>query len=130
DEPVPDPPTVHDVAAGLGIELAPEATGVGVERPGAAHRPESPDVAEELLFGEHALGLGGERAKRRELLVREVHVAIAHPHLAPGGVDEDVADARWSFPPLVAPAEDGTDTSRDLRIVERLRDVIVGSLGE
>src|SRR5213593_4800655 len=93
-------------------------------------RPEAPDVAQQLLLGEHPPRLGRERAQQRVLLAGELDLALAGANLAGGGVDEQVADAARAEPAGIATAEDRADPGEDLAVVERLSDVIVGSLGE
>src|SRR5262245_3314111 len=61
DQAIAEAPAVHDVASALRVELSAQPAGVRIERAGAAHRLEAPDVAEQLLLAEDPGGLGGQR---------------------------------------------------------------------
>ena len=69
--------------------------------------------------------IGRERAQQRELLVGEGHLAVANAHLAPRGVDEQVADSPRTLAARVAAAQDRPDPRRDLLVVEWLTDVLL-----
>src|SRR5436190_19490073 len=130
DQAVAHTPDVDDVAPRLRVELAPQAAGVRIERPGAAHRPKAPDVTEQLLLREHPGWLPGERAQQRELLVGQAHQPLTHPPLAARGVDEDVTHPPRALAPRIAPAQHGANPGGDLGIVERFDDVVVRALRE
>jgi hypothetical protein len=86
----------------------------------ATRRPEAPDIAEQLNLGEDPTRLGGQRAAQRVLLAGQLHLPVADPDLAGGGVDEQLADAARPEPAGIAATEDGGDPRHQLAVVERL----------
>src|SRR3954447_6777874 len=58
-EAVADAPDGHDRPGAVLGELAPQPAGVRVDRPGAPLRPEAPDIAQQLVLGEHAPRVAG-----------------------------------------------------------------------
>ena len=93
-----------------------------------AGRPVAPDRLEQLALGEDPRGIAGQHPQQAELLVGERHLALADPDLAPGRVDDDLAHpaAGLRARPQAAP-QHGADPRPQLRIVERLDQVIVGA---
>jgi hypothetical protein len=74
-----------------------------------------------LHLGEHARGLGGKRAKQRELLGGQLDLPIAEHHLARDGVDPQLAHLQDTLrPPLPRTPEDGADSCGQLGVVEGL----------
>ncbi|OEI67463.1 hypothetical protein Cus16_2899 [Curtobacterium sp. ER1/6] len=70
-------------------ELGAEASHVHVDRAGAAEVVVAPDLAEELLAGEHPRRVRGEEAEELELLEGQVERASAHLRRVAGLVDDD-----------------------------------------
>jgi hypothetical protein len=98
---------------------------VRVERAGAALGAESPHIAQQLLFAEHARRLGSERSQQRELLVGELDAARTDAartdaDLARGGVDPQLADAPRPLAIGLASPQHGRDPGEQLWVVERL----------
>src|SRR5262249_9167827 len=60
DESLAHPPLVDDVLAAVARQLAAEARGMRVERPGPTERPVAPDLAQQLFLREDAIRVGGE----------------------------------------------------------------------
>jgi len=86
-----------------------------------AHQLEAPDVSQELLLREHASRLGGEHTQERELLRRELDLAVAERDVPRDRVDRELADPEQAARAALARApQDGSDPSRDLRVVEGL----------
>lgn len=109
-------------------QLLTETAGVRVHGARGTGRLETPYVAQELLLREDTRRLGGERREEGELLLGQTHQLAAHPHLA----GEHVECERPRPPPAVAPrcrraAQDGRDSGPQLRVAERLREVVVGT---
>ena len=128
DEPIADAPDVDHEAVAARPQLLAQPARVRVERPRRAHRPEPPDVAEQLLLREHACRRRRQRAQQRELLLGQLDAPPAQPHLARRRVDLEVADAQ---PPerlaRLHPPQDRRHAPSQLGIGERLRDEVVGA---
>jgi hypothetical protein len=100
---------------------------VRIEGPGPSLRAKSPDVAQQLLLGEDAMGLGRECAQQGELLVRQRDLAVAHPHPTGHRVHGQLADTDRALPTAGPPAQHRGDSRDQLRIVKGLLQVVVGT---
>ena len=90
-QPVPHAPHVLDQRR-LGArfaQLAPQARCVRVERSGTAGDPIVPDVAQELAFREHPLGLAGEADEQLVFLLGELNAPAVDADVARSRVDPD-----------------------------------------
>src|SRR4051794_8304038 len=110
-------------------ELAPELAHVDVDGARVARERVAPDALEELVAGEHEAAMVEQLPEEVELLRRELHLVVADAHLAPPGVDVQVAVLDDGALPL-APigrraAQDRPDARHELARVERLREVVV-----
>src|SRR5262249_8027343 len=86
-------------------KLAAHARGVRLERPRRNVRPEAPDVAQQLLAGEDAVGCGCELRQKSELLGRDLHLLAGHRDAAGRPVDRERADLDELDPWRAAPQE-------------------------
>src|SRR6266540_4045941 len=113
-------PRVEHVARAARVQLPSQATGMGVKRSRAAHGTESPDVAQQLVLGEHPPGLGGESAKKSELLVRQMDLALSHGDAPRHRIDAEFAEPDRPPAPTCAAAQYGGHPGEQLRIVKWL----------
>src|SRR5581483_9217803 len=126
---VPDAPDGDD---GRGVaELATELADVDVHRPRVAGEGVAPHTLEQLVAREHEAAVVEQLPEEVELLRRELDLLVGDVHLAPAGVDVEVAVLdRLAL--AVAPlrrrtAQHRPDARDELPRVERLRQVVVGA---
>ncbi len=113
-------------------ELAPQLADVDVDRAGVDPGVGvAPHALEELVAREHEPAMVEQLPQEVELLRRELHLGLPHAHLAPAGVDEQVAvaDLLRLGPRALRrrAAEDRLHAGHQLARVERLREVVVGA---
>src|SRR4029079_11735746 len=131
DEAIADPPYVHDEPVAVDAELVAQPAGVGVQRPRGAEVANAPDLAQELVLREDPRRLAGQHAQQRELLLREGERLAAQPRRARLRVDVELADAQSPGPAaVVGAAQQRRQAAAQLRVRERLADVVVGPAPE
>ena len=74
-------------------ELLAQPAGVGVERARARGVAQPPERLQQLVLGEHALGVDGQVAEQRVLALGQLDGLAGEQHHARAGVDLEVADA-------------------------------------
>ena len=127
NQPVADAPAVDDVAAVLRVQFAPQAARVGVEGPGVAQGPVSPDVPQQLLL-RRTPGSGRRRAPEQgELLAGQGRRRSPTLTVALAGSIVISPTRRVPRAALRPPPQHGADPGQQLRILERLDDVVVGA---
>src|SRR6201995_5736452 len=124
-EPEADPAHGGDVAGAVGVvaELAAEPGDVHVQ--GLGRRPPLgvPDLAHDLLAGDHLAGVPEQDPEQVELLGGELQLRVPVPGPAGVGVD---ADAHDDSVVGGAPAQQGPDPGQQLGQPERFGHVVVG----
>src|SRR5438552_3448771 len=88
---VADAPDGHDRRRVA--ELAPQLAHVHVDRPRVAGEGVAPHALQELVAGQDEPAVVEQLPEEVELLRRELDLLLADVHLAPAGVDEEVAVA-------------------------------------
>jgi hypothetical protein len=86
----------------------------------STERPEAPNVAQELLLLEDALGILGERDEELVLLGRELHRLTAHGDDARGQIDLEVAHGEPRMARAVRATQHGPHARDELVVDERL----------
>jgi hypothetical protein len=100
---------------------------VAVDGPGATHAAIAPDRAQQLLLRPDAGGLDGEHAQELELLLRQLDRLAVQQDAVRRGVDLQRAGADEAERPAPAGApEERVDAGAQLRVGERLAEVVVG----
>ena len=87
---------------------------------------EPPDVAEQLLAREDAVGIQGELDEQRVLLRRQLHFLPGHHHTARGAVDRERGHLEQLEPRRAAP-EESMDPREQLLVDERPGQAVVGA---
>src|SRR5262245_27814156 len=112
-------------------ELAAQLADVNVHRAGVAGEGVAPDALEQLVAREHEAAVVEQLPEQVELLRRELDLLVADAHLAPPGVDRQVAVAELRALELAAlgrgAAQDRLHALDELARVEGLRELVVGA---
>ena len=128
-QPITDTPFVQDVwGVGQLGDLPAQARGVRVERPGPPHRPETPDVAEQVLLREHAPRLLGQPSRAARTLGPRASAAArgtsptvrVERSIASSPASEPLSPRRWP-----RAAQHGPDPGAELLVRERPVEVVV-----
>src|SRR2546428_13709688 len=94
----------------------------------------APHADREIVTGEHAAGLAGERAQQLELRRGQRELLVAGDRLHAGEVDDEASEAKLPILRMVGvdtvTTEQRLDASGELVVVERLANVVVGALAQ
>jgi hypothetical protein len=99
---------------------------VGLQGPGRDVGAEPPDVTEQLLAREDAIGIGCELDDERKLLCRQLHLPAEHGDAARAAVDRERADLEQLDARRASPQQ-RVDACEQLLVDERTRQAIVGA---
>ena len=102
----------------------------GVPQTVTTHGTKTPDVAQEILLLEDALGILGQGHEQLVLLRGKLHRLAAHGDDPGGEVDLEVTDSEPRVPRAGSPPQDRPHASDQLVVHEGTNDVVVAAARE